>query len=185
MLKIASLFLLVMTALTGVFYCGALTLAAAVIVPDSSRGALVRRGDRIVGAENVGQSFSAPEYFWGRPSAGDYGTLPSTGSNAGPLHRAIGERVRARRDALRAADPAQSDPIPLDLVTASASGLDPDISLAAARWQISRVARARGLAVEVVKRLVEEHEEPRLLCFFGEPRINVLRLNLALEELSR
>lgn len=174
------------TLLTGVAYPAAITAVARLAFSARSAGSLVLRDGAVVGSALVGQSFSDPGRFWGRPSA----TTPlpddataSTGSNLGPTNPALLDAVRARIAALRAADPGTARPIPVDLVTASASGLDPDISPAAALWQVPRVARARGLPEERVRALVEARVEPPLLGLFGAPRVNVLRLNLALDRL--
>jgi K+-transporting ATPase ATPase C chain len=181
----ALLLFLALSLLTGIAYPLAVTAVAGIAFPHAAGGSLVRRGDRIVGSELVGQVFTDPKWFWGRPSA----TSPanngaaSSGSNAGPLNPALAEAVEARVKALRDADPTNAAPVPVDLVTASGSGLDPHISPAAARFQAGRVARVRGVAHEKVLDLVERHVEPRTLGLLGEPRVNVLRLNLALEEL--
>jgi K+-transporting ATPase ATPase C chain len=182
----ALLLLLVLTLLTGIAYPLAVTGIAQAVFPHRANGSLVRRGDRVLGSEQIGQTFTDPRWFWGRPSA----TAPSTnaaassGSNLGPTNPALAEAVEARVKALRAADPENHDPIPVDLVTASASGLDPDVSPAAARFQAARVARVRGLPRERVLDLVERHVQGRTLGLLGEPRVNVLLLNLALEDLK-
>jgi len=144
----------------------------------------VRRDGQVVGSLLIGQSFTDPKHFWGRPSA----TSPmpnnaanSGGSNLGPLNPALVDAVKARVGALRAADPQNTAPVPVDLVTASGSGLDPHISVAAADYQVTRVARTRGLAPDVVRAAVARHIEPRQLGFLGEPRVNVLTLNLDLD----
>ncbi len=174
------------TLLTGVAYPAAITAVARLAFSARSAGSLVLRDGAVVGSALLGQPSSDPGRFWGRPSA----TTPlpddataSTGSNLGPTNPALLDAVRARIAALRAADPGTARPIPVDLVTASASGLDPDISPAAALWQVPRVARARGLPEERVRALVEARVEPPLLGLFGAPRVNVLRLNLALDRL--
>jgi K+-transporting ATPase ATPase C chain len=165
---------------------------AQVAFPVQANGSLILVDGQAVGSELIGQAFDAPEYFWGRLSA--TGTFAynafnadnltaSSGSNYGPLNPALFEAAQARIDALRAADPGNTAPIPVDLVTASASGLDPHISPAAALYQVSRVARARGLSEDQVRALVDEHTEGRQLGFLGEPRVNVLKLNLALDAL--
>ncbi len=140
-----------------------------------------------MGSRVIGQSFSDPKYFWSRPSATSpqpYNAVASSGSNQGPLNPALLEAIKARIDALKAADPTNTLPVPVDLVTASASGLDPDISIAAARYQAARVAHVRGLAPEAVQSLLDKHAQGRLLGFIGEPRVNVLELNLALDKLN-
>jgi K+-transporting ATPase ATPase C chain len=141
-----------------------------------------------IGSHLIGQNFSDPKYFWSRPSATSpqpYNGTASSGSNMGPLNPALTDAVKAHIDALHAADPDNKAPIPVDLVTASASGLDPHISIAAANYQAARVARVRGLDPKKVQALVDQHTEGRALGFFGEPRVNVLELNLALDALSK
>jgi potassium-transporting ATPase KdpC subunit len=176
-----------LTVLTGVVYPLAMTGIAQAAFPSQANGSLILVGDRIVGSDRIGQSFTDPKYFWGRPSATGplpYNAAASSGSNLGPTNPALAEIVQARVDALRKADPGNRLPIPVDLVTASGSGLDPDISPAAAAYQISRVARIRGLAEADVRALVQKFTEGRLLGVFGEPRVNVLRLNIALDALK-
>jgi K+-transporting ATPase ATPase C chain len=172
-----------LTALTGLVYPLAVTGVAQVAFPDAANGSLILRDGKPVGSELIGQAFSDPKHFWSRPSATGpmpYNAANSSGSNLGPSSPALAEAVKARIEALRAADPGNNAPVPVDLVTASASGLDPHISRAAADYQVPRVARVRGLPVERVRALVDEHTEAPLLGFIGEPRVHVLRLNLAL-----
>ena len=155
--------------------------------PQQAAGSLIERDGVAVGSRLIGQSFSDPGHFWGRPSATTpqpYNGTGSAGSNLGPLNPALVDAVKERVEALRAADPGNNAPVPVDLVTASASGLDPDISVAAAEYQAARVARARGLPVERLRALIEAHTEGRLLGVLGEPRVNVLELNLALDALK-
>ena len=150
-----------------------------------AEGSLLHRGDTLIGSSLIGQSFSDPKYFWGRPSATSpqpYNGLASGGSNLGPLNPALIDKANANAKALRDADPLNKEPIPVDLVTASASGLDPDISPAAAKFQAGRIARARNLPVDSVMALIAEHQRGPLLGLFGEAQINVLELNLALDE---
>ena len=185
-LRPAIALLLVMTALTGIAYPLIVTGVARVLFPAQSAGSLIVRNGRTVGSRLIGQPFSGPGYFWSRPSATSpqpYNGLDSGGSNLGPLNPALLAAVKARIAALRAADPGNGAPIPVDLVTASASGLDPDISLAAAYYQASRVARARGLEPSRVRALIAAHAKGRLLGVLGEPRVNVLELNLALDQI--
>lgn len=169
---------------TGLAYPLAVTGAAQLLFPHQANGSLVSAGGQVVGSALVGQAFSDPGHFWGRPSATapmPYNALASGGSNQGPLNPALEEAVKARLAALRAADPGNATPVPVDLVTASASGLDPHISVAAALYQVPRVARERALAPQTVRALVERHTEGRLLGVLGEPRVNVLALNAALD----
>jgi potassium-transporting ATPase KdpC subunit len=183
-LKPAAVFLAVFTVLTGLLYPLAVTGLSQAIFPNQANGSLLRQGDRVAGSALIGQPFDDPRYFWGRPSATapfPYNAGASSGSNLGPSNPALLAAVKARVDALRAADPGNTLPAPVDLVTASASGLDPDISIAAALYQVPRVARARSLDADTVRRLVEQHVEDRQLGILGEPRVNVLKLNLALD----
>jgi potassium-transporting ATPase KdpC subunit len=180
----ALLLLLVLSVLTGVIYPLAVTAVAQLLLPRAAGGGLVMRDGHAVGARLIGQSFTDPGHFWSRPSATTpqpYNATASGGSNLGPLNPALADAIRSRIAALQAADPGNHSPVPVDLVTASASGLDPHISVAAAEYQAARVARARGLAPERVRALIAAHTEGRLLGFLGEPRINVLELNLALD----
>ena len=175
---------LLLTVLTGIFYPLAVTGAAQVFFPAQANGSLITTADgRTLGSELIAQPFDSPRYFWARPSAAGYNAAASSGSNLGPNNPALVEAVQARIAALKAADPSNLAPIPVDLVTASASGLDPHISLAAANYQISRVAIARGLDESKVKSLVNQFSESRQFFIFGEPRVNVLKLNLALDQL--
>ncbi|MEW7851393.1 potassium-transporting ATPase subunit KdpC [Massilia aurea] len=174
----------VLTLICGVLYPLAVTGIAQAAFPAQANGSLIERDGKTVGSALIGQSFTTPGYFWGRPSA----TAPmanngggSGGSNQGPLNPALQQAVKDRVAALRALDPANTAPVPVDLVTTSASGLDPEISLAAAQYQAARVARARGIPVERVGALIERHTELRVLGLFGEPRVNVLALNLSLD----
>ncbi|MDE3010268.1 MAG: potassium-transporting ATPase subunit KdpC [Pseudomonadota bacterium] len=176
---------LALSVLTGIAYPLLVTLVARVAFPVQAAGSLLMRGGKPVGSTLIGQNFSDPKYFWGRPSATSpqpYNALNSGGSNLGPLNPALAEAVRARIEVLRAADPANAAPVPVDLVTASASGLDPHLSIAGARFQVARVARVRGLPADQVQRLVDRTAQPRQPGLPGEPTVNVLLLNLALDE---
>jgi K+-transporting ATPase ATPase C chain len=187
-LKPALLVLALMTALTGGVYPLLVTGIAQGLFPRQSNGSLIEEDGKVVGSALVGQPFSDPKHFWSRPSATgpvSYNAGASSGSNLGPLNPALEEAVKARIDALKAADPTQTAPIPVDLVTASGSGLDPHISPAAARWQAPRIARLRGLSEADVAKLIDDHTEGRQLGLLGEPRVNVLTLNLALDRLGK
>ena len=179
--------LLAFTTLTGIAYPLVITGLVHVLFPAQANGSLIYRNGKPIGSRLIGQNFTNPGYFWGRISQTGqypYNGLASSGSNLGPTNPALIAMVKARIEALRAADPGNTRPIPVDLVTASGSGLDPDISLAAAQYQAARVARARGLSVEQVERLIHRYAQGRTLGFLGESRVNVLRLNLALDRLS-
>jgi K+-transporting ATPase ATPase C chain len=191
-LRPAIVSLALLTLITGLIYPLVVTGVAQAVFPRQANGSLITRNGRAIGSELIGQSFDDPKYFWGRLSATspypynafDAQTLTgSSGSNYGPLNPALTDAVKARIQALKAADPGNTAPIPVDLVTASGSGLDPDISPAAALYQVPRVARARGLSQEMVRQLVDQHIEGRQLEILGEPRVNVLELNLALDAL--
>lgn len=180
----AVVLLALFTLLTGLVYPLAVTGLAQAVFPVQANGSLIRPQGQIVGSALIGQPFADPRYFWGRPSATapfPYNAAASSGSNFGPSNPALMDAVRARIAALRAADPGNTQAIPGDLATASASGLDPHISVAAALYQAPRVARARGLTSEAVAQLVAQHVEGRQFGFLGEPRVNVLKLNLALD----
>lgn len=179
------LMLLAFTVLTGLVYPFAVTGIAQLCCARAAGGSLISRGDRLVGSELLGQPFDQPKYFWSRPSATSpqpYNGVASSGSNLGPTNPAQFDAVQARIDTLHQADPDNVLPIPVDLVTASGSGLDPEISPAAAEYQLQRVARARGLPVQNVRNLIAAHTSLRQWGIFGEPRVNVLELNLALDE---
>jgi K+-transporting ATPase ATPase C chain len=180
----AVLLLALFTLLTGVLYPLLITGVAQLLFPHQANGSLITENGRVVGSELIGQAFEKPGYFWSRPSATApyaYNAGASTGTNQGPLNPALKDAVAARMDALKKGDPDNEAPIPVDLVTSSGSGLDPHISPAAAYYQVHRVAQARGMSEEAVSRLVDAHVEGRTLGIFGEPRVNVLLLNRALD----
>jgi K+-transporting ATPase ATPase C chain len=189
-LRPAIVSLLLLTLITGVVYPLVVTGIAQVVFPHQANGSLIVVGGKTYGSELIGQQFDDPKYFWGRLSdTGDFAynafnaeTLTgSSGSNYGPLNPALFKAAQARIDALKAADPANTAPIPVDLVTASGSGLDPQISVAAAYYQVHRVAQARGLTEDALRALVDQHTQGRQFGFLGEARVNVLELNLALD----
>lgn len=178
--------LVLLSAITGIVYPVVVTGAARVLFPEQAAGSLIVQDGKPVGSALIGQNFTSPKYFWGRPSATGpqpYNATASSGSNQGPLNPALADAVKARVEALKAADPGNSLPVPADLVMASASGLDPHISPEAAQYQIGRVARERQLNPEQLRQLVEQHTEGRQWGLFGEPRVHVLRLNLGLDAL--
>lgn len=176
--------LVIWTVLTGLVYPLAVTGLAQLLFPHQANGSLVVRDGQVIGSELIGQYFDQRNYFWSRPSATSpfpYNAAASSGSNLGPTNPALIEAVKGKVAALRAAEPANDNPIPVDLVTASGSGLDPHISIAAAAFQVRRVARTRGLEEGTVERLVMQYTEGRQFALLGESRVNVLRLNLALD----
>jgi K+-transporting ATPase ATPase C chain len=184
LLRPALTLFLLLSLVTGVAYPLLITGVAQAAFPEAANGSLIVENGRSVGSALIGQSFRAPGHFWGRPSATGpmpYNAANSAGSNLAPTAPALVDAVQARVDALRAADPGNTAPVPVDLVTASASGLDPHISRAAADYQVARVARVRGLPLAQVAALVEAQTEGRWLGLLGEPRVNVLKLNLALD----
>ena len=180
--------LAVFTLLTGAVYPLALTGLAQALFPDRANGSLIRREGKWVGSKVIGQNFTDPRYFWGRLSATGptpYNGASSSGSNLGPMNPALWKAAQDRIDALRSADPENTGPVPVDLVTASASGLDPHITPAAALYQLKRIAHVRRISEQTVERLISENTDGRFLGILGEPGVNVLKLNLALDALSR
>lgn len=187
-LKPAIMMLLFLTVLTGLVYPLGITAIAQLLFPYQANGSLIVKDGHVLGSSLIGQPFDDPKYFWSRPSATSpypYNATASAGSNLGPTNDALITAVRGRIDALKAADPGNTARVPVDLVTASGSGLDPHISPAAAEYQLQRVARRRGMDEQIVRRLVSEQTEGRQWGIFGEPRVNVLMLNLALDAQKR
>ena len=187
LIRPAIVLFLVLTVITGLIYPLVVTGIAQVLFPQQANGSLIVKNGQAVGSQLIGQPFDDPKYFWGRPSATSpfpYNAAASSGSNLGPSNPALTDAVKARMDALKTADPANTQPIPVDLVTSSASGLDPHISPAAAVYQVTRIARARGLDEAAVRQLVGQYTQGRDLGVLGEPRVNVLELNLALDALK-
>src|SRR5438552_7456254 len=183
-IRIGLILFLLFTLLTGVIYPLVVTAISQIAFPHRANGSVVERNGQPVGSELIGQQFGDPHYFWGRLSATEkvpYNAASSSGSNLGPTNDDLLKKLKERIETLRQAHPDQKGPIPVDLVTASASGLDPHISPAAAEYQVPRVAKARGLSEDSVRQLVASHMEMRTLRLLGEPRVNVLRLNLALD----
>ena len=188
LLRQSIVMLLLMTVITGIAYPLLATGLAQLIFPQQANGSLIEKNGRPIGSALIGQSFTDARYFWGRPSAtspNPYNGSSSSGSNTGPSNPALVDTVKQRIDALHAADPTNTAPVPVDLVTASASGLDPEITPAAAQYQVARVAALRKLSVSQVQSLVDECTSGRSLGFLGEPRVNVLKLNLALDATRR
>ncbi len=175
--------LVVLTIITGVLYPLLITGIAQGIFPAQANGSLIQQGDKVIGSNLIGQQFDDPKYVWGRLSATSpaYNAGASSGSNLGPINPALANAVKARIDALKAADPTNTQAIPVDLVTTSASGLDPHISPAAAEYQVTRVAKARGINEANVRAIIAQHTTGRLLGILGEPTVNVLQVNLALD----
>jgi K+-transporting ATPase ATPase C chain len=184
LLRPALTLLIAFSLVTGLAYPLLTTGIARLVFPRQAAGSLIERDGKTVGSLLIGQGFSDPKYFWSRPSATSpmpYNAQASSGSNQGPLNPALMEAVKGRIEALHAADPGNTATVPADLVYSSASGLDPHISVAAALYQAGRVSRVRHLPIEQVRQLINEHSEGMLLGFLGEPRVNVLALNLALD----
>jgi potassium-transporting ATPase KdpC subunit len=186
-LRSVVLMFLVLTVITGVAYPLLVTVIAQIVFPYQANGSLIVRDGKLIGSELIGQSFDDPKYFWGRPSATSAfpdDASASSGSNLGPTNPAQFDAVRTRVEAIKKAQPDTTGPVPIDLVTASASGLDPHISPAAAEYQVARVAKTRGLSEEAVRHLLSQNTEGRTFGVLGEPRVNVLMLNLALDDLK-
>jgi K+-transporting ATPase ATPase C chain len=180
----AGCLIIVMTLILGVIYPVVITAVGSALFPSKAGGSLIYAGKTLIGSRLIGQKFTDPKYFWGRPSATSpqpYNGLASGGSNFGPLNPALLDAVKANVKVLHEADPGNAKPIPVELVTASASGLDPDISLAAADYQASRVAQLRHLSLSTIRSLIRQHEAAPFIGIIGEPTVNVLELNLALD----
>ncbi len=182
-LKVALILFGILTVFTGLIYPAVITGLAQGFFPYQANGSLIVRNGQVVGSELIGQQFDQPKYFWGRLSAVNYDASTSGGTNYSAMNPALARQVSDRIAALKAADPGNTQSIPVDLVTASGSGLDPDISIAAARYQAGRVAKARNLSVDQVNTLIDQNTTGRFLGILGEPRVNVLKLNLALDAL--
>jgi K+-transporting ATPase ATPase C chain len=186
-LKIAAILFGLLALLTGLVYPALITLISQVVFPYQANGSLISRNGQVVGSALIGQQFTDPKYFWGRLSATGntpYDASNSSGSNLSALNPDLQKNAAVRLQALHDADPNNTLPVPVDLVTASASGLDPNISVAAARYQAGRVARLRGLPLDQVQALIDRYTQGRVLGFLGEPRVNVLELNLALDAIK-
>jgi K+-transporting ATPase ATPase C chain len=185
--RLSLVFVIVFTVLTGLIYPGVMTLLGKVFFNKQAEGSFIERNGKKVGSELIGQPFDNPKYFWSRPSATSpyaYNAANSGGSNSGPTNPDFIKTVQGRVEALRKADPTNTAPVPMDLVTASGSGLDPHISPAAAYYQAARVSRTRGIGLATVQGLIDKHIEGMWLGFIGNPGVNVLKLNLALDELK-
>jgi len=185
--KYAIIFLVIFTVITGLIYPLVVTGVSQLFLRDKANGSVIEKNGTPLGSELIGQHFSDPKYFWGRLSAtsiAPYNAAASSGSNLGPANPELRLAIQARIDALNQVDPNNSTPIPIDLVTFSGSGLDPDISIAAADYQVGRVARYRGLNMKQVADLVKSYTKDRQFGFLGEPRVNILQLNLALDNLE-
>lgn len=184
-IKTALLLFLILAVMTGLIYPLTMTGIGQVVFPDQANGSLIRQQGRVVGSSLIGQYFREPQYFWSRPSATSpvpYNGAGSSASNLGPNNPVLAQHVAARIKALKAADPAEKGQVPVDLVTSSASGLDPDISIAAALYQIPRIAQAGGIRIVTLHQLIWENTTEPLLGFIGEPVVNVVKLNLALHD---
>ncbi len=187
-IKPAVLSFIILTVITGIVYPLAVTGIAQILFRQQANGSLIYRDNKPVGSSLIGQQFDEPKYFWGRISAtspAEFNAASSSGSNIGPLKPALGERIQARVKALKAADPNNMSPVPIDLVTSSASGLDPHISLAAAYYQAARVSKFRNLPEDTIMEIISRHTKNRFLGVIGEPVVNVLELNLALDEYKK
>ncbi|WP_250454169.1 potassium-transporting ATPase subunit KdpC [Caballeronia sp. ATUFL_M2_KS44] len=188
MLRPALVLFVALTVVTGLVYPAIVTALAQAAFHREANGSVIERDGKVIGSATIGQQFDAPGYFWGRLSAttpNPYNAGSSSGSNFGPINPALADEIKARIAALRDADPHDTAPVPVDLATSSGSGLDPEISPAAAAYQVARVAKARGMNIAQVEALVEQASTGRQLGFLGEPRVNVLKLNLALDQAHR
>ena len=186
-LRPAIVLFVLLSMITGIVYPLVTTGIGQWLLPEQANGSLITKDGKVIGSSLIGQNFTEPKYFWGRPSAtGPYpnNAAASSGSNLGPLNPALADAVKARVAALKSADPENTLPVPVDLVTASASGLDPEISPAAALYQANRVAKARGLSIDMVQAAITANTKNRQWGIFGEPRVNVVMLNIALDNLK-
>jgi K+-transporting ATPase ATPase C chain len=187
-LKTTILVFCILTIITGIIYPLAITGIAQLFFKSQANGSIIIRDGKVIGSSLIGQPFDDPGYFWGRPSATSpaaFNAASSSGSNLGPSNQALSDAVKTRVNNLHIADPDKKLPIPVDLVTSSASGLDPHISPAAAFYQIPRIARERKMQEDVVRAIVQENTENRFLGVIGEPVVNVLRLNLAIDSVDK
>jgi potassium-transporting ATPase KdpC subunit len=182
-LRICLLLFLSLTVLTGILYPAFITAVPQLVFPSQANGSLIQKNHVVIGSQLIGQQFEDPEYFWGRLSATapPYNAAASTGSNFGPMNPKLIEAIKARLEKLKAADPQNELPVPVDLVTSSSSGLDPHISIAAANYQTSRISRLRGIPEDKIDELIDRYTTDRFLGLLGEPVVNVLELNLALD----
>jgi potassium-transporting ATPase KdpC subunit len=184
--RICLLLFLSLTVLTGILYPAVITAIAQLVFPSQANGSLIQKKNVVIGSQLIGQQFEDPKYFWGRLSATSppYNAAASTGSNFGPMNPKLMETIKVRLEKLKATDPQNKLPVPVDLVTSSSSGLDPHISIAAANYQTARISRLRGIPEDKIDELIDRYTTGRFLGLLGEPVVNVLELNLALDELT-
>lgn len=186
MVKPALLLFVLLGLILGLLYPLGITAVSQMVMPAQANGSLYKDSQgKVVGSSLIGQNFDDPKYLWGRPSAAKYDAKASTGSNLGPLNPELAKNVQAAVDKLKTSDPTNSAPIPLDLVTASASGLDPHISPAAAKWQVGRIAKQRGITAQAVQELIDKNTQAPQFGVLGEPVVNVLAVNVALDKMAK